>query len=100
MTGSISPLGPLQGPVGPGPAGKTGPVEGERSFQEILKESIENVNKLQLEADQVLEKFTRGEATDDQVMVAFRKAQMSFEALMQIRNKLVQAFENIQQMRI
>ncbi len=107
MTDSISPMGPnvapldpLKGPAGTGPAAGPPPAEGERSFKEILKSSIEDVNRLQQEADQVLEKFTHGEATDDQVMVAFRKAQISFEALLQIRNKLVQAFESIQQMRI
>ena len=97
---NVPPLGPLKGPAGTGPASGPEAAEGERSFKEILKASIEDVNRLQKEADQVLEKFTRGEATDDQVMIAFRKAQISFEALLQIRNKLVQAFESIQQMRI
>lgn len=76
------------------------PKEGERSFKEILEDSISKVNQFQQEADLSLEKYYRGEATEDEVMIAFRKAQIAFEALMQIRNKLVDAFEEIQRMRI
>ena len=93
-------VGPVKGPAGPGPAAPGGPAEGERSFKEILQDSIASVNKLQQEADQVLEKFTQGEATEDQVMIAFKKSQIAFETLMQMRNKLVDAFEEIQRMRI
>lgn len=100
MVEGLTPLGPLRGPSVPGAPDKAQPAEGERSFKEILKDSIQDVNRLQQEADQVLASFTRGEATDEQVMVAFRKAQIAFEALMQIRNKLVDAFDDIQQMRI
>lgn len=75
-------------------------AEGERSFKDILSESIENVNQLQKDADLSLEKLKDGEAKTEEVFVAFRKAQVAFESLMQIRNKLVDAFEEIQRMRI
>jgi flagellar hook-basal body complex protein FliE len=100
MIDKIGGLGPLRGAVGPGLAAKPAPVEGERSFKEILQDSIQSVNQLQKEADQVLEKYSKGEASQDQVMVAFKKAQIAFEAMLQIRNKLVDAFEEIQRMRI
>ena len=48
----------------------------------------------------MLEKYTKGLASQDQVTVAFKKAQIAFEAMLQIRNKLVDAFEEIQRMRI
>ena len=100
MVEQASPIGPIKGPSGPGPAARPGPAEGERSFKAILQDSIDSVNNLQLEADLMLEKYTRGEATQDQLMISFRKSQIAFEALMQIRNKLVDAFEEIQRMRI
>ena len=100
MIENVGGLGALRGPVAPGIAAKAQPAEGERSFKEILQESIQSVNDLQKEADQVLEKYTKGEASQDQVMVAFKKSQIAFEAMMQIRNKLVDAFEEIQRMRI
>ena len=58
MIDKIGGLGPLRGAVGPGLAAKPAPVEGERSFKEILQDSIQSVNQLQKEADQVLEKYT------------------------------------------
>jgi flagellar hook-basal body complex protein FliE len=100
MLENVNNLGPVKGPGTPGPAAKSELAEGERSFKEILQDSIASVNNLQLEADQVLEKFTKGEATEDQVMIAFKKSQIAFETLMQMRNKLVDAFEEIQRMRI
>jgi flagellar hook-basal body complex protein FliE len=98
MVENIQGLGPVKGPSGPGRT--EGPAEGERSFKEILQDSIASVNQLQQEADRMLEKYTKGEATQDEVMIAFKKSQIAFESLMQIRNKLVSAFEEIQRMRI
>ena len=100
MIDGIGGLGALRGPAAPAPAPKTAPVEGERSFKDILQDSIRDVDHLQKEADQVLARYTKGEVSQDQVMVAFKKAQIAFEAMMQIRNKLVDAFEEIQRMRI
>ena len=100
MIENVGGLGPLRGPMAPGMSPKPAPVEGERSFKEILQDSLSSVNQLQKDADQVLEKYTKGQATQDQVMVAFKKAQIAFEAMLQIRNKLADAFEEIQRMRI
>lgn len=96
---NMNPAGPV-GPLGPGQAPAVKPAEGERAFKDILQDSIESVNRLQSEADVMLEKYTKGEASQDQVMVAFKKSQIAFEALLQIRNKLVGAIEDVQRMRI
>jgi len=100
MVEPIRPIGPTQ-PQGPRPASAE-PAPGERSFRDILRESLDKVNELQLDADQILERYLADdpEVRQEHVMVAFRKAQIAFETLMQIRNKLVDAFEEIQRMRI
>jgi len=72
-------------------------VQGERSFKEILQESIDGVNRLQQDADQTLEKMGKSEG---EVTLAFRKAELAFESLMQIRNRLANAFEEIQRMKV
>jgi flagellar hook-basal body complex protein FliE len=97
---NVGGLGGPKGPVGTPKPVQTGPAEGERSFKEILQDSLASVNRLQVEADQVLQKFTQGQASQEEVMVAFKKSQIAFESLMQIRNKLVGAFDEIQRMRI
>jgi len=97
----IRSVGPAQGPEQGKPVSPSRrPKEGERSFKEILQDSIQQVNQLQKDADLSVEKLYRGEANVDEVMVAFKKAQLAFEALMQIRNKLIDAYEEINQMRI
>ena len=100
MIDNIGGVGSLRGAFPPAAAAKPAPAEGERSFKAILQDSLQSVDQLQKDADQVLEKFARGEASQDQVLVAFKKAQIAFEAMMQIRNKLVDAFEEIQRMRV
>lgn len=100
MIDGIGSLGPLRGASAPAPSVRPETVEGDRSFKEILKDSIDGVNRLQAEADRVLEKFTKGESSQDEVMIAFKKSQIAFEALLQVRNKLVDAFQEIQRMRI
>jgi flagellar hook-basal body complex protein FliE len=100
MIDGIGALGPLRGAAAPAPSVRPETVEGDRSFKEILKDSIDGVNRLQAEADRVLEKFTQGQASQDEVMIAFKKSQIAFESLLQIRNKLVDAFQEIQRLRI
>ena len=60
MAGEIRPIGPGQ----PGEIGKPlspSPAPGEKSFKDILSESIDHVNQLQKDADLTLEKMQRGE---------------------------------------
>lgn len=100
MMDGVNGLGPLREITAPGAAAKGSPVEGGRSFKDILQDSIASVQRLQQEADRVLEKYALGETSQDQVTIAFRKSQIAFESLMQMRNKLVEAFQQIQQMRV
>jgi flagellar hook-basal body complex protein FliE len=100
MIEGIGSAAPFRGPAAPAPMARPEAATGERSFREILADSLASVNRLQGEADLALEKYSRGEAGEIEVTVAFKKAQIAFEALMQIRNKLVSAFDEIQRMRI
>lgn len=71
-----------------------------KAFKDLLQDSIDRVNRLQVEADRTLERLHGGLATGEELLVATRKAQIAFESLMQIRDKLVGAFEEIQRMKV
>ena len=66
------------------------------SFGKTLQESLEQVNRLQLEADATINGLANGKRTDiHQTMIAVEKASVSFELLMQIRNKVISAYDKI-----
>lgn len=90
------PLPPPGGVVGKPSA----PVEGP-SFQDFLANSLDQVNNLQRDADQAVEKmFTGGDANPAEVLTAVQKADMSFRLVMQVRNKLVAAYQELKEIRI
>ena len=69
-------------------------------FKAILLDNINEVNRLQQEADQSVQKLMSGE-TDNvaEVFLAVNKAGIAFDLLMEMRNKLQEAYREIQQMR-
>lgn len=78
------------------PAAPTG-----KDFKSILLESLDEVNRLQREADQNVQRLLTGE-TDNvaEVMAAVNKAGVAFDLLMEVRNKLSDAYTEIKQMRV
>ena len=71
------------------------------SFGKLLTDSINQVNRLQVEADSSINDLAMGKQTDiHRTMVAMEKASISFELLMQIRNKIVSAYDQIMRMPI
>jgi flagellar hook-basal body complex protein FliE len=71
------------------------------SFGKLLQESINQVNRLQVEADTSANDLATGKQTDiHQTMIAVEKAEVSFELLMQIRNKVIAAYESIMRTQI
>jgi flagellar hook-basal body complex protein FliE len=72
-----------------------------KSFDETLSEFVTDVNSLQSQAGQAIEKMATGEATDiHEVMVAVEKAKTSFELLMELRNKTVDAYKELIRMQV
>lgn len=102
----ISGLSGLQqaGGLGALPGGKAEaavtPAEG-KSFSDFIIESLDEVNRLQREADAGVQRLLTGE-TDNvaEVFAASNKAGIAFDLLMEVRNKLIEAYREIQQMRL
>jgi len=66
------------------------------SFGQALQQSLEKVNRLQLEADANINDLATGKQTDiHQTMISAEKASVSFELMMQIRNKVISAYDSI-----
>lgn len=74
---------------------------GNRSFQAVLKDSFDEVNRLQDDADKAINALSTGQ-TDNMadVMTAVQKADLAFKTLLQIRNKLLDAYNEVNAMRI
>ena len=72
-----------------------------KSFMDVMLDSLNEVNRLQTEADQGVQQLLTGE-TDNvaEVFAAANKAGIAFDLLMEIRNKLIDAYRDIQQIRV
>ncbi len=112
MAGPIQ-FDPSRVPMGPaGVAGTRGPVGARRSaeetgaasggsFKDMLLQSLDQVNRLQQEATQGVERLAAGETTSvAEVFSAARKADIAFGLLMEMRNKLLEAYQEIRQMQV
>ncbi|MCS0589470.1 flagellar hook-basal body complex protein FliE [Massilia norwichensis] len=72
------------------------------SFSDALKAQLDNVSKVQDQAEDMGKKFAAG---DDSVslsdtMIAMQKASITFQATVQVRNKLVSAYHDIMNMQV
>jgi flagellar hook-basal body complex protein FliE len=77
-------------------AGKPSTGVKEGGFADILKDSIQQVNSIQGEADQAIKGLATGQVNNiHETMIAIEKANLSFNMMVQVRNKLVQAYEEI-----
>ncbi len=75
--------------------------ETTQSFGDTLNQAINDVNSLQNEAGNAVNKMVSGEATDlHEVMVAVEKARTSFDLLMEVRNKALDAYREIMRMQV
>jgi len=99
-------MNPIQGiqPLSPSvfaPAEGAKAVRGDKSFNDFLLDSIQQVNAMQQDADQAVENlFTGGDANPAEVLTAVQKADVAFRMMLQVRNKMVSAFEEIKNLQI
>lgn len=92
---SIPAIQPLQA------GGKAEAAQGGPSFKDFLLQSIQEVNSMQQQADQAVEKLaTGGDVSAAEVLTAVQKADIAFRMMIQVRNKMVDAFNEVQNLRI
>lgn len=74
------------------------PIE---SFGQVLKEKLQGVNELQLQADKLTEQYFAGEPVElHDVMLAAQEAQLALQLTVQIRNKIIEAYQEVSRMSI
>ena len=68
-------------------------------FVDTLKQTLQQAQQIQSEADQKVSALATGKGGDIQAtMVAVEKANLSFELAMEVRNKIVQAYRDVYNM--
>jgi len=80
-------------------SGKT--KEGAGSFGEILKDKVEEINKLQLDADSAIAKVELDDSGSiHEAIIAMEKASISFKTMLQVRNKILEAYQEVMRMQV
>jgi len=99
--GSVSPTG------GAGGVGSVSGTQGNAStatvsFADALKNSLNQVNEVQQQAQTMGDQFASGNSNMSlsDVMIATQKANISLQTTVQVRNKVVAAYNDIMNMQI
>jgi flagellar hook-basal body complex protein FliE len=91
------------GAIGAAPAGAPAarPLGGAKGpgFAEALKGALDQVNRLQHDADKAVGDFAVGKTQDVAgTLIAVEKANLAFQFTMQIRTKLLDAYQEVLRM--
>ncbi len=83
-------------------AGDAARAAGAADFSTALKSSLDQVNQVQLQAQQLSERFAMGDSTVSlsDAMISMQKSSIALQQTIQVRNKLVQAYQDIMNMGI
>jgi flagellar hook-basal body complex protein FliE len=99
-TNNLASLGNVAG-VGASSAKTAGVSTNGASFADALKNSIEEVSRLQQDASRAVESLAAGNTEDvSGVMTAMEKADLAFKTLLAIRAKLMDAYEEIKSIQV
>jgi flagellar hook-basal body complex protein FliE len=97
VTNNLS-LGKVAG-GGVSPGTSAAGTAGASSFADTLKNSINEVSRLQQDASQAVEALATGRSEDvSGVMMAMEKSDLAFKTLLAIRAKLMDAYDEIKSM--
>ena len=70
-----------------------------KSFADVIGEAVNQVNDMQLNANQAIEDLAVGrKRTLHETMIEVERASISFQMLMSVRNKAMQAYQEVMRM--
>ncbi|MBN2516037.1 MAG: flagellar hook-basal body complex protein FliE [Deltaproteobacteria bacterium] len=71
------------------------------SFSDVLKNTISEINELQVDADKAITKVELEDSGSiHEAMIALEKANISFRVMMTVRNKILDAYQEIMRMQV
>lgn len=71
------------------------------SFAQTISDAIKGVNESQINADNMVQSFIKGEdVTMHEVMLSMQESQISMQLLIEMRNKVVEAYQEINRVQI
>jgi flagellar hook-basal body complex protein FliE len=74
---------------------------GGGTFADILKNSFQQVNEHQLQADQAIRELVSGRSKNiHETLLAVERADSSLKLMMQVRNKVLDAYREIMRMQV
>lgn len=98
---NVSGINPSISAATPNPLQNGAAAQAEQPFKDLLLESLNEVNDMQVNADKAVKELLTGEDVNmAEVFTAVQKADISFRMMTQIRNKLVQAYQEVKDIRI
>lgn len=75
--------------------------EPQQSFASVLKDSINQLNQTQVDADNMTTKLINGDNVDlSQVMITQQKANITLQAAVEVRNKVIDAYQEMMRMQV
>nr|WP_320145447.1 flagellar hook-basal body complex protein FliE [uncultured Anaeromusa sp.] len=98
----IEPISMIKAPLALTEAAKPPAVANEgESFQQFFTNALGEVNKLQLNSQNLSVKMAAGEIQDlSEVTIAAEKANVALQLTMQIRNKALDAYQEVMRMTV
>ena len=83
------------------PGGGTPVDPNQPTFKDVLLKNIEEVNRLQQDANSAITDLATGQRTDvEGVLMATQKADTAFRMLLQVRNRVMDAYDEMKQIRV
>lgn len=85
-----------------GKPSEAAPTAGAPNFADLLKNSIDKVNLVQEQSNQMANDLAAGDTTKNlhEVMIALQTASVSFQEMVQVRNKIVSAYQDVMNMQV
>ncbi|GAB4016624.1 MAG: flagellar hook-basal body complex protein FliE [Bdellovibrio sp.] len=72
-----------------------------KSFSEMLADSIAEVNNMQEDANKAIQRLVSGESKNiEETMLAVEKAEIAFKTMNQIRMKVIDAYKEVMRMQV